>query len=116
MQRGLHAGRRPIRQHAAGHESHHLGVGHRFRFTQPAEPGQVEPGETVGSDGAQIGAAALHQQNAVGLQRSVPAAGLHQTGVVADPVGEMDQLVERVWAGICPPSGPIGSGADLSHR
>jgi hypothetical protein len=35
---------------------------------------------------------------------------------VADEVGEMDQLVERVRAGICPATGPVASGADFSHR
>ena len=107
VQRRLHAGRRPVGQHAAGHESHHLGVGHRFRFTQPAEPGQFEPGETVGPDGAQIGAAPLHQQNVVGLQRSVPAAGLHQAGVLADPAGEVDERAEE--------SREVGRGASSAE-
>ncbi len=60
----------------------------------------------------------FHQQGVAFFCGSVPAAGLDQTGIVADQVGEMDQLVERVWAGISPAPRPdrFGCGSQSSMR
>jgi hypothetical protein len=96
VQRGLHARRRPLRHHAARHEPHHLGVAHRLRLAQRRQPAEGEPSEALAADGAEVGAAALHQQGVTLLGGGVAAARLHQPGVLAHEVGEMNQLIERV--------------------
>ena len=99
MERRLDARRRAVAEHAAGHEPHHLGVAHRLRLRQRREPGERQAGEAVAPDGAEVGAASLHQQRVIELDRRVAAAGLDQAGLPAEQVGQADEAVEGVGGG-----------------
>ena len=100
MQRRFDAGRRAVAaQHAARHEAHHVGVAHGGGVAQGRQLREGEAGGPFAPDGAQIGAAAFHQQRVADLHRGVAAARLHQARVAPDEGREVDQLVEVVGAG-----------------
>src|SRR4029077_12278637 len=99
MQRRLDARRWTAgRQHAARHEPHHFDVAHHRDVAQRRQARQRQLREPVAPDGAQVGAAALHEQGFSELDRRVPTARLHQAWLPPDKLGEVHELVELVGA------------------
>ena len=98
------------RHRTTRHEAHHVGVAHRCGTLERRQFGERQPSESVALDGAQVGPAGLHQQDVAELDRGVAAARLHEGGLAADQVRQVDELVELVGPG-CRATAPTIRGA-----
>jgi hypothetical protein len=85
-------------------------ISHRLGLSESGQTAERKPGEALAGDGAQVGTAPLHQEGVSHLGRGVAPARLHQPGVLAHEVGEMDQLIERIGTDATghPAAGPPG--------
>ena len=96
-------------EHAGAHERHHLFVGERVSLTEQGQPVEVEVSETGRTNRSQIGAAALDDERwhlaaeevCLGeLDGCVPATRLHQRGIAADEIREVNELVDVCLVGV----------------